>query len=256
MGNLIRMDLYRMWKTKGFLVCLILAFVLALSLMPFAKLMAFIAGMLTEEKVPLPETVDLSEILRDPFPLINGMLVMLSLSAFFYADSENGYIKNIAGQMPKKGYTILSKFIAAIPLILLFSLVGLIGHVLGTVFFQKIVVDAAWLDSIRILLLKMLLMLSISSILLLVCAVYQSKSLGSVLAVLMGLGLLSLIYLAIDSALDQVLPNKGFAISEYMPDQLLGSSNPGTVEALAVSLVTIALFLTLSIKVFDHRDIK
>ena len=39
MGKLIRMDLYRMLKSKSFLVCLAIAFVLALVNAPVAKLM-------------------------------------------------------------------------------------------------------------------------------------------------------------------------------------------------------------------------
>ena len=38
MGKLIRMDLYRMLKSKTFLICLLLAFLLALGNAPFEKL--------------------------------------------------------------------------------------------------------------------------------------------------------------------------------------------------------------------------
>ena len=109
MGKLIRMDLYRMLKAKSFMVCLIISFVLALANMPLAKLLFALARSLSPE---INETfmaqVSLSAILSEPFPMISLMLLLISLCFFFYADMENGYIKNIAGQMPMKGFTVLS----------------------------------------------------------------------------------------------------------------------------------------------------
>lgn len=46
MGKLIRMDLYRMLKSRAFLVCLILTFVLALANAPLARLMFTLANSL------------------------------------------------------------------------------------------------------------------------------------------------------------------------------------------------------------------
>ena len=129
------------------------------------------------------------------------MLVLLSLCYFFYADVENGYIKNIAGQMPMKGFTVLSKFQAAIVHNLIFAAAGIVGNLIGTMIVQRLVVDGAVLDSIRVLALKLLLFQSLCAILLLVVFTFRSKSLGMILAVLFGLGLTSLIYLGINEGL-------------------------------------------------------
>ncbi len=257
MGNLVRMDLYRMFKGKSFKVCLIIAFVLALGQTPFAKLLVTLANTLSNEAaIPVPETARLSSIFADSLPLLNGMLVMLSATMFFHADVEHGYIKNIAGQMPKKGYTVLSKFLAAIPHNLVFMLVGVIGNLIGTLLCQKITLEGGVMDGVRIFLLRFLLLQSICAILLLVSGSLGSKSLGTVLAVLLGMGLLGLIYGAIDAGLDQLFRNKGFALGNYMPDQILGSANPKTVDALVVSAVTMGIFLPAAIHVFDRKDIK
>ncbi len=94
MGKLIRMDLYRVLKSKSFLVCLILGFVIALAEAPFGKLMFTLAKSLSPDfKDSFIAEVNLSAILRTPFPLINLMIVLLSLCMFFSADVENGYIK-------------------------------------------------------------------------------------------------------------------------------------------------------------------
>ena len=185
------------------------------------------------------------------------MLALLSVNSFFYADVENGYIKNIAGQMPKRGYTILSKFLAVIPHNLLFIVAGVGGNLIGTIIFQKIIVDSAVLEACGTLLLKLLLLFGNHLLsLLLVTATFQSKSFGTVLAVLFGLGLLFLVYTGIDAGLDQLWPKKSFSIVSYMPDQLLDSASPNVVRSLAVSAVTIVIFLLPSIRIFDKKDVK
>ena len=49
MGKLIRMDLYRLLKSKAFLVCLSLTFLLALADAPLAKLLITLAKSLSPE---------------------------------------------------------------------------------------------------------------------------------------------------------------------------------------------------------------
>lgn len=189
MGQLIRMDLYRMFKSQASVICLALALVLALGNAPLAMLIYMLGNSLSPElNEVFPAAVNLSDILGDPFPMLNAMLILLSLCFFFYADVENGYIKNIAGQMPMKGFTVLSKFQASIVHNLIFAAVGIIGNLIGTMIVQRIVVDGVVLDSIRVLVLKLLLFQSLCAILLLVVSTFRSKSVGMILAVLFGLG--------------------------------------------------------------------
>ena len=75
-------------------------------------------------------------------------------------------------------------------------------------------------------------------------------------SVLFGLGLLGLIYLGIDAGLDRLFPKKDFLVSDYMPDQLYAETKPDTLAALIVSAVTILLFLWLSVRIFDRKDVK
>ena len=256
MANLLRMDLYRMRKAKSFWVCLILCFVFALSSTPLSWLLYLLGSLLTGEKQVFPETAELSKLIGSQPGMLGAMLSLLSVCSFFYADLENGYVKNIAGQMPQRGWTVLSKFLASIPHCLLFLAAGLLGKLLGTLILQRIVVDKGVLDSLRILCLRFLLLESICAILLLFTGALQSKSLGTVFAVLFGTGLLSLVYFGIDAGLARIFPKLDLMISDYMPDQLLSSSNPDTLTSLAVSALVICLFLWLSVHIFDKKDVK
>ena len=256
MANLIRMDLYRMARAKRFWICLALAFLFAASVTPLSELIIKLAGLFGEAEVQKETSVSFISLLSNPFPAINAMLVMLSACGFFYADVENGYVKNIAGQMPDKGFTILSKFIAILPHNLLFMLAGVAGSLLGSVFFRRITMQGDVLEALRVIALKLLLMQSLCCLLLLATTALQSKSLGTVLAVLMGLGMMSLIYLAIDSGLNAMLPKKNFAIGDYMPDTLLGEEAPKTLRAILSALITGGIFLPLTIRIFDKKDVK
>ena len=256
MANLIRMDLYRMLKSRTFLVCLILVFILAVGSAPLGKLMFTLAGSFsTEITEAYAAEVPLSGILSEPFPMLGLMLMLLSLCFFFHADLEEGYIKNIAGQMPMKGFTILSKFMAAIVHNLIFAAAGIIGNVIGTFFVQRIIMDSNVLDSIRIFALKLLLLQSICAILLLVVSTFRSKSFGMILAVLFGLGLTPLIYLGINEALKPVF-GEATDISKYMPDSVMNETPLDTVKAILVAIAAGVIFLLPAIRVFDRKDVK
>ena len=257
MGKLIRMDLYRMSKGKAFLVCLILTFLFSLASTPLERGLYALGSVLGAEgeTVPaFPETANLCSMITSPISSIQAMLILLSVVIFFYADMENGYIKNIAGQMPKKGFSILSRFIATVPHNLLFMLTALAGNVLGTMFLQRIIVDGSVAESVGYFLLKLLLLESVCSILLLFTSSLRSKSLGMIFAVMFGLPVMGLIYMGINSGLGQIF--KDINIIPYMPDQVMKEATPGTIRALLVSAVTIAIFLSLAISVFDKRDVK
>ena len=256
MGKLIRMDLYRMLKSKAFFICLILAFVLALADAPVAKLMYMLANSLSPEiNETFAAEVNLSEILGNPFPMINLMLVLLSLCIFYNADMEHGYIKNIAGQMPMKGFTVLSKFTATIVHNLIFAVVGICGSLIGAMLVRKVIPDGNVADSIRVLVLRLLLAQSICAILLLVVSTLRVKSLGMILAVLFGLGLTSLIYAGINEALKPLFGQE-VNIAKIMPDAVINENPLNTLKALAVAIVAGGIFLIPAIRIFDRRDVK
>ena len=256
MSNLLRMDLYRMRKGKSFWICLLLAFLCSFSQTPIEKLFFVLSRFLSAVENQFPKTANLSTIIGDPMPLLNAMLIMISVTGFFYADIENGFVKNIAGQMPRRGFTVLSRFLAVIPHNLLFMLAGVGGNLIGTAIFRRIIVDEEVTRSVVTFLVKFLLIQSICAILVLVVTSLRSKSLGSVLFVLFGTRALSLVYMAIDTGIYQLLKVKNFTLASYMPDQLMFDSQPKVLTSILSAGVTTAIFLSLAIRIFDRRDVK
>ena len=256
MGKLIRMDLYRMLRGRSFLVCLALTFLLGLGSAPFASLMLNLARSLSSEVTEVMDAeVKLSSFFSDPFPILGLMLMMLSLCWFFYADVENGYIKNIAGQMPMKGFTVLSKFIAASVHNIIFAAAGIIGNLVGTLLVRQLIMDVNVLEVIRVLVLKLLLVQSLCAALLLVVTTFRSKAFGMILAVVFGMGLSGLIYAGINEAVKPLFGEET-NIARYMPDTVMAEKPLNTVKSLLVAFGWGAVLLLPAIRIFDRKDVK
>ena len=180
---------------------------------------------------------------------------MFSACYFFYADLEHGYIKNIAGQMPKKGYSILSRYLALIPHNLIFIVTGIIGNLIGNLLIVRVVVDQDVMKMTGSLLVRFLLLQGLCAILLLVVSALHSKTFGMVLSVVFGGEMMKLIYTSIDLAI-RLGFKKTVEIEKIMPDQLMWEQAPELIPALPVAAATIIVFLVLAIRIFDRRDIK
>lgn len=259
MTNLIKMDLHRMFRARSFKVCLILAFSFGFIGMPLLKLFSFLLNIIpgAESSVSalMPDSTNLSSIIANPFPALNCMLLMFSACYFFYADLEHGYIKNIAGQMPKKGYSILSRYLALIPHNLIFIVTGIIGNLIGNLLIVRVVVDQDVMKMTGSLLVRFLLLQGLCAILLLVVSALHSKTFGMVLSVVFGGEMMKLIYTSIDLAI-RLGFKKTVEIEKIMPDQLMWEQAPELIPALPVAAATIIVFLVLAIRIFDRRDIK
>ena len=115
--------------------------------------------------------------------------------------------------------------------------------------------DSQVADSLRLLVLRLLLAQSLSAVLLLAVTTFRSKALGMTLAVVLGLGLTSLIYMGINSGLSQLM-GPGTDISAIMPDTVMYEMPLDTLKALAVAAGWGALFLVPAIRIFDRKDVK
>lgn len=251
MGNLIKMDWYRLRSSTFFLVSLIVSFVLNL---------AFSIGMplLNRFFAPdaAPDAVSFSYILANPISFtILFVLMLMSLVSFSYADLANGYIKNIAGQLPNKGLTVISKFVVGAIHNCIFFVVFLASTIIGNFIVNKVVFDDQIIAAVGTFFIKFLLSLGLTAILLFVSTGLRSKTLASILGVLFGSGMLTLVYMGLNTLFQQSVD-----VNEYAPDSLFSQVNVSSgmlvFNAILVAVICIAVFLPLTVTVFNKRDIK
>lgn len=259
MSKLIRMDFYRMIRAKMLWVCIGIMSLLHIFFIVAGPYILEWAARFSGEKVSSEKTnMYFASQLQEPFQEMMILFMLLSVVSFMYADMANGYIKNIAGQVPKRGYTAVSKFIVAGFHNFIFMLFGVISGVIGGIISPKInfIFDIDKVpEAILIFFVKLLLGLAITSLLLFITTGLRSKTFAVVMAVLFGVSALTLIYTLINNLLGNII--KDVDITKYLPDVLIGSVVPDTAfRAIVVAVVYSAIFLVLTVKVFNSRDVK
>lgn len=262
MGNLIKMDLRRLFHSPMFYISVAVVAVLNIVLNIF---LSMIVMMFAGASAAEPST--LSSYICSPFFLPLFIILMLaSMVSFTYADTANGYIKNLAGQIKRKSDTIISKFVAVGVHNLVFLVVGAVTNVFSTLVVSgmgavKIVMDTGNIPAACLtLLLKWMLSMAICSILMFVTVGIKNKTVASIVGVIFGTGSLGFAYMGLNAGIANIFHTDGFDLNNVMPDSLINSvnvlANTAVVNAVIVSIVCTAIFLAITVKVFNSRDVK
>ncbi|MBR1750196.1 MAG: hypothetical protein IJ740_04805 [Ruminococcus sp.] len=258
MLNIIRMDLYRMYKTKSFRICLIIVTLLNLAVGPLEKALFNMVADLSDTESLWDNNTVFSEILGAPFGTFDTIAVMLSVVWFTHADIADGYIKNIAGQLPRKGHTVISKFCALIVHNAMFTLAAIIGQTIGQMIVRKVDFSTGIADAAGDLCIRFLLLMAMSSLVLFFTTAVGARTGGSIIAVLWGGGFLSLAYSGVDMLFSKLLKMDDFQLGDYMPDSNFHESADAfsSGRAFIVAIVFIVALNVLSINVFNKKDVK
>ena len=268
MHRLMNMERYKLRTSKLFLILLAVLFVAnaaltaaMLFLMRSLSQITEIDGVAVEGLDNVLDHVNLSEVIANPFVISLLMIIMfVSAVSFLYSDIENGYIKNIAGQLPNRGVLVNAKFIIVAIHNFLFFVCAVLSSILGNAIGSKVVVDDAVPQGIATVLLKWLLSVALTCILIMITTGFRNKTLATVMGVFFATGLMSLVYIGINTAAEKVFKNFKVDISDYMPDSLMASvdviNNEYVMNAIVMSIIFIVLFLTITYIIFRKRDVK
>lgn len=125
MKNLIKMDFYRLFHTKALKVGIIVAFLVAIlgALFNYVIVEAVKMSIATDPAAAeglglvLPAVswvlgVDYGEIVIGCTGTFSLLISCVVAASFISTEQSCGYEKNFIGQLPDRGYTIVSKFIA------------------------------------------------------------------------------------------------------------------------------------------------
>ena len=273
MLNLIKMDFYRLLHSKiikvGAIVAAILAFVgmlFNLGVLELFKL-SFEGDPASAESVSFIfpiiawlDGVDFADVVFTGTNFLSLFVSCMMVASFIGAEQSCGYIKNIAGQLPDRSMTVVSKFIVTCIIQLLILLIyTVICALCSAMFFSKYINAYSTVALIEGLLLRFLLFCAIDAIVVFFCTLTKSHSIAMVVGAIFGIGVTSIVYLAANGLLGMLKININLA--DFMPDGingLMSVSNLGTiaVKAVVVSIVFIAGFLTSAIILFKKRDVK
>ncbi|MBR3070143.1 MAG: hypothetical protein IKG62_08900 [Lachnospiraceae bacterium] len=204
------------------------------------------------------EAAKVSEIIADPFVItFLPQIILLLVVSFSYMDIENGFIKNIAGQQPKKSRVAVSKYLTIMLSNLVLMLTALIGQVISKYIVGKVEIDAGAIpQAVYTFGVRWLLLLALSALLLFLTVGIGAKPLALVTAVLAGTGFLGLIYLGIDTAIQNMLHIQNLSLVDYAPDQLLTQPGYEGPRAVIVGITFSVVFMLLTVLRADKTDVK
>ncbi len=291
MGNVIRMDLYRLTKSLSFKICLLVVFLLNAIEAPVSKIIYNVGKSLLEKQnsADAQESLEkmgewsadfhIGNLVAGQLGVICTAVFLLCIVYFCFADIQHGYIKNVAGQLPSRGHTIISKFVVIQFTTLVFYVVTIIGNIIGNVIIgQHIKFDLFYAGSKDLetgavepdkvfsmgaafgeFAIKWLLLSGMCALILLLTTGIGSNVAGTIVAVLCGAGFTGLAYSGITAGINKLFKFKNFELSDYMPDSLYRTNlfeENCVLRALIVAVITIVVLMYLTTTLYNKKDIK
>ena len=281
MLNIIKMDLYRMLKTKSMYVIWI---VLAAILLITTSLCKTDYELLTEkdamkqEQVTEPTVDNINVGMMVTLPTEPGekvtvydiffansqgklyaLLLVIFTVLFSTADISSGYIKNIGGQVGNRGSLIFSRSIA----LSVFSVLTMTGAFLFQAAANGIVFGELEWGNTKAILSYFVTELALHYALVLICMaiaiILKNNVISMVIAVCLSMNVMTIVYGVINSAI-QKIGIQNFQIYKYTITGKLSllPMDPSGNECLAafgVAIVFIVMMISVSSVVFQKRDI-
>ena len=281
MLNIIKMDLYRMLKTKSmYVIWIVLAAILlittSLCKTDYERLAEKDA--MKQEQVTEPTVDNLNVGMMVTLPTEPGkkvtvydiffansqgklyaLLLVIFTVLFSTADISSGYIKNIGGQVGNRGSLIFSRSIA----LSVFTVLTMTGAFLfqtaaNCIFFGEL----EW-GNTKAILSYFVAELALHYALVLICMaiaiILKNNVISMVIAVCLSMNVMTIVYGVINSAI-QKIGILNFQIYKYTITGKLSllPMNPSGNECLAafgVAIVFIVMMISVSSVVFQKRDI-
>ena len=281
MLNIIKMDLYRMLKTKSmYVIWIVLAAILLIS----TSLCKTDYELLTEkdamkqEQVTEPTVDNINVGMMVTLPTEPGekvtvydiffansqgklyaLLLVIFTVLFSTADISSGYIKNIGDQVRNRGTLIFSRAIA----LAVFTVLTMAGAFLFQAAANGIVFGELEWGNTKAILSYFVTELALHYALVLICMaiaiILKNNVISMVIAVCLSMNVMTIVYGVINSAI-QKIGIQNFQIYKYTITGKLSllPMNPSGNECLAafgVAIVFIVMMISVSSVVFQKRDI-
>ena len=281
MLNIIKMDLYRMFKTKSmYVIWIVLAAILLIttSLCKTDYELLNEKDAMKQEQVTEPTVDNINVGMMVTLPTEPGekvtvfdiffansqgkfyaLFLVIFAVLFSTADISSGYIKNIGGQVGNRGSLIFSRSIA----LSVFSVLTMTGAFLFQAAANCIVFGELEWGNTKAILSYFVAELALHYALVLICMaiaiISKNNVISMVIAVCLTMNVMTIVYGVVNSAI-QKIGIQNFQIYKYTITGKLSllPMNPSGNECLAafgVAMVFIVIMISVSSVVFQKRDI-
>lgn len=276
MLNLLRMDLYRLSRSKALRVGLIASFLVALIGMLLSMGILAIFKAAIEQDPTMADGMDGMEMLLSILGWLNGadwseivfyttgffsLFIGCMITASFIGSEQScGYVKNIAGQIPHRGLLVVSKFIVTSLSQILVLLVFLATACLLTnVLFGNYITSYSIGKLLGALAVRILLVIAINAVIVFLCTLTKSHAAAMVTGAVLSIGITKFLYMIANSVLSMLKIK--IDIATLMPDginNILGINNITDVllKAILVSVIFIAVFISGAFFLTEKRDVR
>lgn len=285
MFNIIKMDLYRLVHSISFWVMILVVIAMAFFTIGASKSdLAIIVEDNKGEKVEQvvdaeveehaevgvymmakPEWLEKASLADLVNENIKGKILLIVCAIFIpifvNAEYKNGYIKNIAGQLPNRGVLILSKLVAvAVQILVMFVTYLLFSGIAGYIFFEEAFCIGGLSELLRVISLQYLLNLAFGTAVLLVSVVTKSSAFATTFGILCGASVNTILFAGINKLIYLFGVSEKFNIGYYVPEVNVGfvsfdMSNDIMMRVLVVSFAYIIVATIVSMFVMQKRDV-
>lgn len=254
MLNVIKMDLYRLMRSKSFRIGLIIAFSVCFLAVALSAGLLALVNMALKADPTMAESadvlvsvfsfltwengVDLSVIVLQ-FSGILCLAISTVLSAIFVSEEQtSGFGKNYLGQLSDKGTSAISKVIATSIISMSMVLVCTLSSALaGALFFGKCITGINAANLALAMFLRLLMYLSINAIIVFVSLLTKNKSASMVIGVVFGIGASKMAYGTVTYLL-QFLASRVLKLSDFEVPSIAGLIPDGVERMIDTEFLT------------------
>lgn len=290
MLNVIKMDLYRLMRSKAFKIGLILSAIICIGAAAASAGIVAIMKLAVEQDPTVAESmyvmegmfpevswmfgVDLGTIIVRYSGMFSLVIATVICAVFVSEEQTSGFGKNYLGQLSNKGYSAVSKLIVTAIINLAILLVyTVVATGMGFLFFGKYITGVSAGNLALTMILRALMYIAINCIIVFLCLWTKSKSASMIVGVVFGVGAARMAYGVVTSAL-QLIVSRIFRNSKVTVPDLDGLIPDGVehmlvennffenlqtdilVRVLVVAVIYISVFSIGSFLVVSKRDVK
>lgn len=272
MLNLIKMDLRRLVHMKSFWIMIALTVTLsafgvyltdyALNLQNDVSMQSGVLVIDMDAMTDEVNKIAFTELLNTDIAGWNlALLCAIFVPIFVNGEQKNGYIKNIAGQIPNRGMLMVSKLAAAaVQVAVIFAAYAGSMAVAGKVFWgEKLVLDSV-AEFAKMVGIEYLLHIGFASFVIALTILFRGSGLSITLGVLCATPMTANAYSLVSILLHKCGVPEDFSIGTYAIETCIASVNAGLsgtdlTRVIVVGIAYIAICTLTSMIVLRKRDV-